>query len=201
MRSVPEALVTLETDRPIWDRCYTVSALVVVGTREGDGWDLAPKHMATPLGWDNFFGFVCSPEHATYHNARNAGAFTVSFPRPDGIVVTSLTAAPRCGPAGEKPVLEDIPTFPAREVDGVLLEDAYLWLECRLERVVDDLGRNSLVIGRVAAAHVHENSLRVADGDDQRMIRRQPLLAYLSPGRWSEVRDTDAFPFPAGFQR
>lgn len=33
------------------------------------------------------------------------------------------------------------------------------------------------------------------------MIRRRPLLAYLSPGRWSEVRDTDAFPFPVGFQR
>lgn len=29
MRSVPEALVTLETDRPIRDRCYTVSELVV----------------------------------------------------------------------------------------------------------------------------------------------------------------------------
>lgn len=201
MRTVPDTLVTLETDRPIWDRFFTVAPLVVVGTREGEGWNLAPKHMVTPMGWDNFFGFVCSPDHATYHDARDAGAFTVSFPRPDGVVVSSLAAAPRCGEEGEKPVLEDIPTFAAREVEGILLEDAYLWLECRLERVVDGFGRNSLVVGEVAAAHVREEALRVAEGDDQARLRRHPLLAYVTPGRWTEIDDTDAFPFPEGFQR
>lgn len=202
MRSVPNDLVTLETDRPVWERCFTVAPLIVVGTREGDGRNLAPKHMATPLGWEGHFGFVCTPEHGTYRNAREHGAFTVSFPQPGGVTVASLSAAPRCGRGnGEKPGLEDIPTFPAREVDGPLLEDAYLWLECRLDRIVDGFARSSLVAGRVVAAHAREDAMRVAGGDHQDRIRRHPLLAFVSPDRWAEIRETDTFPFPEGFQR
>ena len=201
MTAAPESLVTLGTDRPVWERCFTVSPLVVVGTREGEGWDLAPKHMATPLGWEGHFGFVCTPEHATYHNAREEGAFTVSFPRPGGVVVASLTAAPRCGEDGEKPVLAEISTFPARELEGILLEDAHLWLECELDRIVDGFGAASLVAGRVVAAHAREESMRVSGGDDQERIRRHPLLAYVSPDRWAEIRETDSFPFPEGFRR
>jgi len=201
MTAAPETLVTLGPDRPVWERCFTVSPLVVVGTREGEGWNLAPKHMVTPLGWEGHFGFVCTPEHATYHNAREEGAFTVSFPRPGGVVVASLTATPRCGGDGEKPVLDDIPTFPARELEGILLEDAHLWLECELDRTVDGFGSASLVAGRVVAAHAREESMRVSGGDDQERIRRHPLLAYVSPDRWAEIRETDSFPFPEGFRR
>ena len=57
--------VPIPVDKPIWSRFFTVAPLVLVGTREGDGHDLAPKHMAMPLGWDNYFCFVCSPDHAT----------------------------------------------------------------------------------------------------------------------------------------
>lgn len=200
-RSVPNDLVTLETERPVWERCFTVAPLIVVGTREGESWDLAPKHMATPLGWEGHFGFVCTPEHATYHNAREHGAFTVSFPRPGGVVVSSLAATPRCGGDGEKPVLEEIPTFPAREIEGRLLRDAYLWLECRLDRIVDGFGESSLVAGRVEAAHAREAAMRVTGGDDQERIRTHPLLAFVSPDRWAEIRETSAFPFPEGFRR
>lgn len=197
----PEEAVRLETDRPIWDRFFTVAPLVVVGTLEGDGYDLAPKHMATPMGWNNFFGFVCSPEHATYGNAREAGTFTVSFPRPGGLVPASLTAAPRPEQGQSTPGLEALTTFPAREIEGVLLEDAYAWLECELERVVDGFGRNSLVVGKVVGAAVRRSSLRVAEGDDQELLKREPVLVYLSPGRYGRVEETDAFPFPADFQR
>ncbi|NIQ57054.1 MAG: flavin reductase, partial [Gammaproteobacteria bacterium] len=52
--------------------------LVLVGTREGEGaYDLAPKHMATPLGWGDYFCFVCTPEHRTYQNATREEEFTV----------------------------------------------------------------------------------------------------------------------------
>lgn len=201
MRSAPNELVTLETDRPVWERCFTVAPLIVVGTREGDDWNLAPKHMATPLGHEGHFGFVCTPEHGTYRNAREHEAFTVSFPRPDGVVVSSLAATPRCGQDGDQPVLDGISTFPAVEVDAPLLEDAYLWLECRLDRIVDGFGDSSLVAGRVVTAHAREGSMRVAGGDDQGRIHRHPLLAFVSPDRWAEIRETEAFPFPEGFRR
>src|SRR5690606_34430059 len=46
--------VELDVRVPVWDRFFTVAPLVLVGTREPDGrFDLAPKHMVLPLGWQN----------------------------------------------------------------------------------------------------------------------------------------------------
>jgi flavin reductase (DIM6/NTAB) family NADH-FMN oxidoreductase RutF len=200
MGTEKESWVELELNQPVWERFFQVSPLVVVGTREGEGYDLAPKHMAFPMGWENYFGFVCTPRHATYHNAREAGAFTVSYPRPDQVVVASLTAERR-GPGGEVSALKDVPTDPARQVDGVLLQGAYVHLECELERVVDGFGPNSLVTGRIVAARAHPDALRHHDESDTELIRRAPLLAYLHPGRFAEVRSSRAFPFPADFMK
>lgn len=197
-----DQFVSLDISKPIWERVFVVAPLVVVGTREGEGFDLAPKHMAMPMGWDNFFGFVCTPDHGTYHNAKRSGSFTVSYPRPDQVTMASLTASPRSGgPDGDQPVLDQLPTTEASTIDGVFLEDAYLMLECVLDRVIEDLGENSLIIGRVAAAHVHEDALRTSDQDNQRLLHESPLLAYLHPGRYATIEDTKAFPFPAQFRK
>ncbi len=200
MEDATQRAVPVPTDTPIWSRFFTIAPLVLVGTREGDGHDLAPKHMAMPLGWDNYFCFVCSPDHATQVNAERTGEFTVSFPRPGQIVETSLAAGPREADSS-KPSLAGVPTFPAREVDGVLVQDAYLWLECTLDRIIDGFGANTLVIGRVVAASVEEGALRASDSDDADVIREAPLLAYLSPGRFASVSESFSFPFHANFKR
>lgn len=194
-------LVTLDTDHPVWDRVFTVAPLVVVGTREGDGHDLAPKHMATPLGWSNYFGFVCSPRHATYRNARNARSFTVSFVRPEQSVVAALTAAPRCPGDDPRAGLGALPTFAAREVDGPLLEGGYLYLECELERIVDGFGENSLVAGRVVAAHARQEAVRASEVDDQEVAAAADPMVYLAPGRYARVEESFPFPFPEDFRR
>lgn len=193
--------VELDTAHPIWDQFYWVAPLVLVGTREADGsHDLAPKHMALPMGWDNYYGFVCTPRHGTYHNIQRTGEFTVSFPWPEQLVLTSLAAAPRFG-EGEKPSLAALPVAPAREVDGVLVDGAYLQLECRLHRVYDDFGVNSLITGSVVRAALDPRAIRDHDGDDAEMLYQHPLLAYLHPGRFAALRDTQAFPFPAGMKK
>jgi len=194
-------LVSLDLDQPIWERFFTVAPLVMVGTRERDGtYDLAPKHMAMPLGWGNYFGFICTPRHHTYSNIRRTREFTVSFPRPSQVLTVSLTATPRCD-HDRKPALNALPTIPAQLVDGVFLQDAYLNLECQLIRIVDDFGENSLIAGRIVAAHVDETALRSCDRDDQDLLRQSPLLAYLSPGRFVTLDHSQAFPFHEGFQR
>lgn len=196
-----ENLFTLREDLPIWERVFTVNPLVLVGTKEEDGdYDIAPKHMAFPLGWGNYFGFVCTPRHSTYDNVRREGVFTVTYPRPTQVVLTSLAAAPR-EDGGRKPSVDALPTFPANEVDGVFVKDGYLFLECALERVVDDFGENSLIAGRIVAAHVRPDYLRDSEKDDQDLIHEFPLLAYLSPGRYSPVGESYSFPFPSGFMR
>ncbi|MEL6442772.1 MAG: flavin reductase [Bacteroidota bacterium] len=203
MPTATHAYVPLDPSAAIWPRFFTVAPLVVIGTQEADRYDFAPKHMAMPLGWENYFGFVCTPRHATYHNAKHYGAFTVSFPRPSQVLHAALGAAERCDHAGRKPSLDVLRTVPAEVVEGRFLEDAYLMLECELERVVDGFGANSLIAGRVVAARVAEDALRghVVDGhpvDDWTLLRTSPLLAYLAPGRYAEIQGTEAFPHPGG---
>jgi flavin reductase (DIM6/NTAB) family NADH-FMN oxidoreductase RutF len=199
--SQSERLVRLPTDHPIWDRVFTVAPLVIVGSREELGsYNLAPKHLAMPLGWDNFYCFVCSPRHTTYHNIRRHGVFTASYPRPSDVLAASLAAAPRCEDQS-KPSLLVLPTFPARHVDGVLVEGCYLFLECTLHSILDGFGPNSLIIGAVVAAWAEEDAVRDQERDVADQIFQSPLLAYLSPGRLAEIRQTVAFPFPSGFAR
>ncbi|HEB78412.1 MAG TPA: flavin reductase [Methylothermaceae bacterium] len=195
------ATVSLDLETPIWERFFAVFPLVLVGSREPDGsFDLAPKHLAIPASWQHYFAFVCAPRHATYRNIKRHGEFTVSYPKPHQIVETSLAADPRAADAS-KPALRFLPTFPAQKVEGVFIEGGYLFLECRLHRIVDDLGDNSLIIGRIVAAQVDEAYLRASERDDQELIREAPLLAYLHPGRFTQIEQSFAFPFPRGFKR
>ncbi len=199
--STNASLVELDLAQPIWDRFFSVAPLIVVGTREWDGsYDLAPKHMAMPLGWGHYFGFICTPRHGTYSNARRERCFTVSFPNPDQVVLASLSAAPRCD-RGDKPALAALPTFPAKVIDGVCLQDAYLYLECELEQIVDGFGENSLIAGKIVAAHVREEALRSRDRDDADLLAQSPLLAYLPPNRYTRIDRSFSFPFHIGFKR
>lgn len=191
----------LDPADPIWERFFSVFPLVLVGTRDPDGGhDLAPKHLAMPVSWQNFFGFVCTPRHGTYRNLQRTGEFTVSYPRPDQLLSASLAASPRCD-EGDKPALEALPVEPAREVDGVVLAGAPVQIECLVHQLVDELGENSLVIGRIVAARVSEAAARAMDRDDNELINRSPLLAYLYPFRFAIIDHSQGFPLPRGFHR
>jgi flavin reductase (DIM6/NTAB) family NADH-FMN oxidoreductase RutF len=192
-------LQTLDLEYPVWERCFTVAPLVLVGTIDPEGTpDLAPKHMAFPLGWDNYFGFVCTPSHGTFRNVERTQSFTVTYPRHTDVVATSLTAAPRC--EGTKPIVGMLETFPATELDGVFVRNGYLFLECVLERIVEGFGRNALIAGRIVAAHIDPAALRSSDRDDAEILVEVPQLAYLYPGRLAVIDATHAFPFPTGIR-
>lgn len=192
-------LIPLPMDRPIWDRVFSVAPLVIIGSKEANGeYNLAPKHMAMPLGLGNYFCFVCSPRHTTYHNIRRDGVFTVSYPRIGEVVQTALAAAPR-SEDHSKPSLLALPTFAASQIDGVLVKGCYLFLECRLHSVVDDFGDYSLIAGAIVVASAHEDALRKQEIDESDQIFQFPLLAYLYPNRLAEIRQSTAFPLPEGF--
>lgn len=192
-------MIAIPTDRPIWDRFFSVFPIVVVGSKEPDGtFDLAPKHMAIPLGWQNYYAFVCTPRHATYRNIARERQFTVSFPKPGQVTLSSLAASPRCEDAS-KPIASALPTRLATTVDGVLVEDACVHLECTLHSMVDGFGDNSLIIGQVVAASADEAYLRVSERDEGEQLVSSPLLAYVSPGRYAEIGRTAQFPLPEGF--
>ncbi len=192
----------LELKNGIWDRVFTIAPLVVIGTKEMEGYDLAPKHMATPMGFGNYFGFVCTPRHGTYHNIKKTGNFSVSFPRPGQLVTTALSATPRAGNVSKSEgIVEQLPIMKASTMDVPVVKGAYLYLECRLFKIVDGFDSYSLITGSITAAYVHQAYLRVSDQDEQEQLRENPLLAYIANGRYASVGDTYNFPFPKDFKR
>ncbi len=194
------SLVPLELDDSLWENVFQVAPLVMVGTREPDGsYDFAPKHRIVTLT-PRHFGFVCRESHATYRNALRENAFTVSWAGPQHVVMTSAAAAPRCED-GEKKAMHGMPTIAAKEVDGVLLEGCALHIECRLDRVIDDLGDDDLVIGRIVAAWATEDALRNARTPDSKVVHEHPLLAYLHPSQFATIEHSVGFPFSKGFSR
>jgi len=193
-------LIDIDTSRPVWDRFFTVAPLVLIGTTDPDGSpDLAPKHMVTPLGWQNYFGFVCSSTHSTCSNIQRTGEFTVSYPKPSQVLYSSLAASPRL--EGHKPVLDCFTTFPAQMIDCVLIKEAYLYFECHHVRTIDGFGVNCLITGEIIAAYAEPDFLRSSDLDDQELVHDSPLLAYLAPGRFATIERSNAFPFPAHMKK
>jgi flavin reductase (DIM6/NTAB) family NADH-FMN oxidoreductase RutF len=193
-------LIELSTEAPIWERFFTVSPLVLIATKEGDRHNVAPKHLAMPIGWGNYFGFVCSPSHTTYRNLQAHPEFTVSFPGVDRLLHASMAAGARLDDRS-KPTLAAVPVFPARRVAGVLVEGCAVYLECALDRVVDGFGENSIIVGRVVAAAASRAALRGHDVDDADLLQELSPLVYLAPGRVAEIGATHAFPFPVDFRR
>jgi len=186
---------------PIWEQVYTVHPLVIIGTMGPDSDpNFAPKHMVFPLGWDNYFGFVCSPGHGTYQNIKNTGEFTVTYPRPEQVVVASLTAVARDEKARKRD-LDAIPKIRASEVDGYFIENGYIFLECRVSKLVDGFGDNSLVLSEIVSAHAMSDVIRTPSHDDVEAIYNHPQLAYISPGRFAVIDQTQAFPFPENFKK
>ena len=199
--AIPSYLETFDMKFPIWDRVFMVFPLVVIGSKEEDGsYDLAPKHMAMPMGWDNYFGFVCTPRHSTYSNIRKEQSFTVSFPKPSEWLAASLAAAPRCED-GKKHSLKVLETFKSERVDGVFVSDCYMYLECELDRIVDGFGINSLIVGKIIKSHIDKSALRNVEIDDHQLINNSPLLSYLHPGRFTEIHKSNSFPFPEGMKK
>ena len=196
-----ENVITIPTDQSIFEQTFAAYSVVLIGTREADrSMDIAPKHMATPLGLSNYFGFVCTPKHHTYQNIKRTEEFSVSYPRPEEILSISFSAEDR-DEEGKKPNLDTLETIPATTIDPEIVKNSYVFLECRLEEISDRFGDNSFIAGKIVAQHVHEDVKRSPDRDDNEIINDHPILAYLHPGRYTQISDSYSFPFPRDFER
>jgi len=200
--SLNDNFTVLDTNFPIWDRIFTVAPLVVIGSKEGEDYDLAPKHMATPVGFGNYFGFVCTPKHSTYQNIKDTGYFTVSFPLPDQVILTSLSASPRCENISKSSsIIEVLPTLKATTIDALMVANSYLYLECELFKIIDGFDENSIITGKIKKAFAKNNYLRISERDEQQQLKDNPLLVYVAYGRFARIEQTYNFPFPRDFKR
>jgi len=203
MAEQKQQMLEINLDEDVWKRCYTVHSLVIIGSKEEDGsYNFAPKHMAMPLGFSNHFGFMGTPRKSTYHNIQREGVFTVSFPKPSQLVVSSLTASRR-EEDDSKPVLDKIPTVPAKGIDGKFLADSYFQFECKFTENLGKFGEWELVVGEIVAARVDKAMARKTGNgmDEGKLIYDNPLLGYLHPDRFSVIKESHVFPFPKKFKR
>lgn len=196
-------MVKIDINKSLWNRCYSVHSLVIIGSKEDNGsYNLAPKHMAMPLGFSNYFGFMGTPRKTTYQNVEREKVFTVSYPKPSQLILSSLTASRREAD-DTKPVVKQVPTVDAKKIDGKMLKDAYFQLECKLSQIMGKFDEWELVVGEVVAAYAHKDALKSTgeDTEDSTLIYNNPMLAYLHPDRFSIIKESNAFPFPKDFKR
>lgn len=203
MSSENSEMIEIDLDQDVWNQCYTVHSLVVIGSKEEDlTYNFAPKHMAMPLGFSNHFGFMGTPRKSTYRNIDLQKEFTVSFPGPDQLVLTSLSATRR-EEDDTKPIIDQIPTVPAKQIDGKFLAGSYLQLECVLTEFLGKFGEWELVVGEIVAARVQKEMMRKRGNgtDEGKLVHDHPLLAYLHPDRFSVIKESHVFPYPKEFKR
>ena len=194
--------ITLNVKESIWEHFYTVAPLIVVGTKENNGFDLAPKHMVTPIGFSDYIGFVCTPRHNTYHNILREKRFTISFVKPDQILLSSLAAFPRCSvDSFPKDITNHIPTISTQVGENIFIEDSYVLMDCDLHKVIDGFDDYSIITGKIKLAMVHKNYKIISDEGQQSHIYENPLLAYIAQGRFASVKKTMSYPFPKDFHR
>lgn len=196
-------MIDITDAQGLWNRCFMVHSLVIIGSKEEDGaYNMAPKHMAMPLGFGPYFGFLGTERKKTYLNVQREKTFTVSYPKPDQVIISSLMASRR-EEDDSKPIIDKIPTVDAKKIEGKFLKDAYLQLECRLSQTIGQFDEWEMMVGDVVAAYVHEEALRTDgdDTDDAKLIRKAPLLGYLHPDRFSVIEESNAFPLPKDFKR
>lgn len=201
METEEPILTPLNLEFPVWEQVFTVHPLVIIGSVNRDSSpNFAPKHMAFPLGWDNYFGFVCTPKHQTYKNIKVTKEFTVTYPKPEQLVDASFTASPRSDD-NKKPGTDLLDTFPATEIEGHFVKDGYIFLECRLLKMIDGFGENSLILSEIVGAQAWSDVIKNPSHTDNESIYNHPQIAYVSPGRFAIIDETQAFPFPANFKK
>ncbi len=196
-------MIEIDLDQDVWSQCYTVHSLVVIGSKEETGaYNFAPKHMAMPMGFSNQFGFMGTPRKRTYRNVKREKAFTVSYPKPSQLVMSSLTATRR-EDDDSKPILDQIPTVASKIIDGKFIEDSYFHLECKLTECLGKFGEWEIVVGEIVAARVQKEAARKRGNgmDESKLIYESPLLAYLHPDRFSIIKESHVFPYPKEFKR
>lgn len=199
---VSNSMIDITDDPYIWNRFFMVHPLLLIGSKEKNGdFNMAPKYMAMPLGIGPYFGFMATPRNMTYQNVKREKAFTVSFPRPDQLVFSSITASSR-EEDDEKPAVLTVPKTDAIKIDGKFLKGSYLQFECTLHEMTGKFGEWEMIVGNIVAAYVHKDALRKegVDVDDASIISNNPLLAYLHPGRFSIIKINNKYPLPKDFK-
>jgi flavin reductase (DIM6/NTAB) family NADH-FMN oxidoreductase RutF len=182
-------------------RYFTVKPLILVTTLGPTGLpNVAPKTQNMDIGRrEQYFAFVCTPQHHTYQNAKANKEFVVNYPGPK--LIEKVSAAAQLAEDSDETALAGLTSIPSLVVKPPRIKECYLHLECRLLEI-KDLEDSSLVLGRIVArsADKEVSFERGKSKENIRLLSEHPLLAYVYPDHYAEIGVAEEFVFPKNYK-
>jgi flavin reductase (DIM6/NTAB) family NADH-FMN oxidoreductase RutF len=182
-------------------RYFTVKPLILVTTLGSTGLpNVAPKTQNMDVGrCEQYFAFVCAPQHHTYQNAKANKEFVVNYPGPELIGKVSATA--QLAEDSDEIALAGLTSITSLVVKPPRIKECYLHLECKLLEI-KDLEDSSLILGNVVARSADKAvSFECRKSRENiRLLSKRPLLAYVYPDHYTKISFAEEFVFPKNYK-
>jgi flavin reductase (DIM6/NTAB) family NADH-FMN oxidoreductase RutF len=182
--------------------CYfTVKPLILVTTLGPQGLpNVAPKTQSMDIGRrEEYFAFVCVPEHHTYQNARANKEFVVNYPGPE--IIEKVSACSQRAENLDEITLAGLTAIPSLVVKPPRIKECRVHLECKLVDVMD-FDTASIIVGRIVARSADEEVSfeRGKAKGNIKLLSRHPLLAYVYPNHYAKLHGAEEFLFPENYK-
>jgi flavin reductase (DIM6/NTAB) family NADH-FMN oxidoreductase RutF len=182
-------------------RYFTVKPLILVTTLGLKGLpNVAPKTQNMDVGGrEQYFAFVCTPQHHTYQNLKTNKEFVVNYPGPE--LIERVSAAAQLAEDSDEIALAGLTSIPSVVVKPPRIKECYLHLECKLMEI-KDLEDSSLIWGKIVARSADKEASfeRGKSKENIRLLSKRPLLAYIYPDHYTKINVAEEFIFPKNYK-
>jgi flavin reductase (DIM6/NTAB) family NADH-FMN oxidoreductase RutF len=182
-------------------RYFTVKPLILVTTLGPKGLpNVAPKTQNMDVGrHEQYFAFVCTPEHHTYQNVKMNREFVVNYPGPE--LIDRVSAAAQPAEDVDEIALAGLTSFPSIVVKPPRIKECYLHLECKVVEI-KDLEDASIILGKIVARSADKEASfeRGKSKENIRLLSNRPLLAYVYPDHYTKISVANNFIFPKSYK-
>ena len=182
--------------------CYfTVKPLILVTTLGSSGLpNVAPKTQNMDVGsLEQYFAFVCVPQHHTHQNVKATGEFVVNYPGPE--LIMNVSEASQLAENVDEIALAGLTGIPSMVVKPPRIKECYLHLECKLVDI-KEFDDASIVLGRIVARSASQEVCfeRGKSKESIKLLSKRPLLAYVYPNHYTKISVAEEFIFPRNYK-
>jgi len=182
-------------------RYFTVKPLILVTTLGPIGLpNVAPKTQSMDVGrHEQYFAFVCVPQHHTYQNVKATREFVVNYPGPE--LIKKVSAASQLAENVDEIALAALTSIPSLVVKPPRIKECSIHLECKLVEI-KDLDDASIIVGKIVARSADkEVSFKRGKAKEKiELLSKRPLLAYVYPDHYTKINIAEEFIFPQNYK-
>ncbi len=183
-------------------RYFTVKPLILVTTLGPEGLpNVAPKTQSSDIGRrEQYFAFVCVPQHHTYQNIKATQEFVVNYPGPE--LIKNVSEASKIAENVDEIALAGLTSIPSTIVKPPRIKECYLHLECKLEEIKDLDENASVILGKIVARSADSEASfeRGKSKENINLLSKRPLLAYVYPNHCAKIDIAEEFIFPKDYK-